>query len=60
MNNGVILWLVIFALGAASFFGIALIVSIKGLADLRTLLQHSDRRDKPHATSESEAEKDSD
>ncbi len=47
MNNGVIIWLIIFALAAACFFVIAVIVSVKGFADLRTLLQHSKHRDKP-------------
>ncbi len=36
MNNGVIIWLVIFAIAAAGFFVIAAIVSVKGFADLRT------------------------
>lgn len=52
MNNGVIVWLVIFALSVAGFFLIALIVSIKGLGDLRALLRHSERED-----SEKEAKK---
>lgn len=54
MNNGVSVWLVIFALSATGFFIIALIVSVKGLADLRTLLRHSERRDKPGKFSEEE------
>lgn len=46
MNNGVIVWLIIFALSAAVFFVVAAIVTVKGLADLRALLQHSGRRNK--------------
>ena len=57
MNSGVIAWLIIFAFSAAGFFIIALIVSIKGLADLRDLLQHSEQRDKPVKFSGEEEEK---
>jgi len=57
MNNGVIIWLIIFALSAAGFFIIAVIVSINGFADLRSLLQHSDQRNKTNANLEKEAEK---
>ena len=57
MNNGVIVWLIIFALSAAGFFLIALIVSIKGLADLRNLLQHSEQRDKSDKFLGEDAEK---
>ncbi len=46
MNNGVIIWLIIFALAAASFFVIAAIVTVKGFADLRALLRHSEPEDK--------------
>ena len=57
MNSGVIIWLIIFALAAASFFVIAVIVSIKGFADLQTLLQNSERRDKSNGKSLKEAKK---
>jgi len=57
MNNGVIAWLIIFALSAAGFFIIALIVSVKGFADLRTLLRHSEQRDKPSKFPGEEEEK---
>lgn len=57
MNNGVIIWLIVFALSAVCFFVIAAIVTVKGFADLRTLLRHSERKDKPNANSEKEAEK---
>ena len=54
MNNGVPIWLVIFALAAAGFFLIALIVSVNGVADLKDLLQHSEQRGEPDANSEKE------
>jgi hypothetical protein len=54
MDNGVILWLIIFALSAAGFFLIALIVSIRGLSDLRDLLQNSEQRDKSDKFSDEE------
>jgi len=57
MNSSVIIWLIIFTLAAASFFVIAVIVSIKGFADLQTLLQNSERRDKSNAKPEKEVEK---
>jgi hypothetical protein len=57
MNNGATVWLVIFALSAAGFFLIALIVSINGIADLRDLLQHSEERDKTGKFSGEEDEK---
>jgi len=57
MNNGVIIWLIIFALAAACFFVIAVIVSIKGFADLRTLLQHSKHRDKTNRKLQENPEK---
>lgn len=44
MNNGTVLWLIIFALSTLSFLVIALVVAVKGFADLRTLLQHSGQR----------------
>lgn len=45
MNNGVFVWIVIFAVSTAGFFLIAAIVAIKGFFDLRLLLRHSDRAD---------------
>lgn len=54
MNNGVIIWLIIFALSAVSFFVIAAIVTVKGFADLRALLRHIPREGKPNAKSEKE------
>lgn len=43
MDNGAIIWLVIFAVSAAAFFVIAAIVAVKGFADLQNLLRHSKR-----------------
>ncbi len=51
MSNGVIFWLITFALSAVCFFVIAAIVTVKGSADLRTLLRHSEREDKTNARS---------
>jgi hypothetical protein len=48
MTPGAIFWVVLFAVAAGLFFGIALVVSIRGLGDLRNLLStskaHSGRR----------------
>ncbi len=57
MNNGVIFWLIIFALSAASFFVIAAIVTVKGFGDLRALLQHSGRRNKSKSEIRNDEEK---
>jgi hypothetical protein len=38
MSTGALLWLIIFAVSAATFFVVAIIVSINGLGDLRELL----------------------
>ena len=56
MNNGVVIWLIIFALAAVLFFVIAVVVSIKGFADLLTLLRHSGTRDKHRTKPEQEVE----
>lgn len=45
MNKGSIIWLIIFAVSAIVFLVIAVIVSVRGFADLQSLLQHSNRRD---------------
>jgi hypothetical protein len=44
MSNGTLLWLIIFAIAAATFFIVAAIVTIKGLSDLRDLLRPPDER----------------
>lgn len=56
MNNGVLLWLIIFALSAACFFIIALVVSVKGIKDLRDLLRHSEPSDRQRDFSVQEKE----
>ncbi|MGB7067982.1 MAG: hypothetical protein WBD22_00620 [Pyrinomonadaceae bacterium] len=43
MDNGAIIWLVIFAVSGAAFFVIAAIVAVKGFGDLQKLLRHSKR-----------------
>ncbi len=45
MYNGAVVWLVIFALSAILFFGIAAVVAVKGLDDLKKLLRYSKRSD---------------
>jgi hypothetical protein len=45
MDNGVIAWLIVFAISALVFFGVAVVVSVKGFTDLLTLLRHTSRRD---------------
>ena len=57
MNNGVTVWLIIFALSAAGFFIIAAIVAVKGFGDLQALLRHSGQRDEPDNFSEETKEK---
>jgi hypothetical protein len=44
MNTGTLIWLIIFAISAATFFIVAGIVTIKGLSDLRDLLRPPDER----------------
>jgi hypothetical protein len=51
MTAGAVVWLVLAAMAAALFFGIAVVVSVLGIKDLRHLLgtsrrssQESDRR----------------
>ena len=56
MSNGVIVWLIIFAVSAAVFFVTALVVSIKGLADLRSLLQASRHSDSPEGSAGEDTE----
>jgi hypothetical protein len=46
MTTGALFWLILFAIAGTVFFVIALVVSIRGLRDLRDLLSTSDRRGK--------------
>jgi hypothetical protein len=39
MTDGSLIWLVIFALCGGLFFGIGIVVSVRGLEDLRDLLR---------------------
>ena len=44
MHTGAMIWLGIFAVAAAMFFVVAIVVSIKGWKDLQELLQHSSKQ----------------
>jgi hypothetical protein len=46
MRTGTLVWMIIFAISAATFFVVAAIVTIKGLGDLRDLLRPPDDRGK--------------
>lgn len=43
MSNGVLIWMVIFGLFATLFFGIAAVVSVKGVDDVRDLLFNTNK-----------------
>lgn len=38
MSNGVIIWMSLFAIFAVIFFSIAAIVSVKGIADIKEIM----------------------
>jgi len=38
MSSGALFWLLVFGLAALVFFGIALVVTIRGVSDLRDFL----------------------
>jgi hypothetical protein len=44
MTTGAIFWLIVFGIAGLMFFGIALVVSIRGVRDLRDLLGSSARK----------------
>lgn len=46
MTTGALVWTILFGVAALMFFGIALVVSIRGVSDLRDLLGSSVRRGK--------------
>jgi hypothetical protein len=46
MTTGTVVWLSVAAVSAALFFGIAAVVSISGLKDLRNLLGGADQAGK--------------
>jgi hypothetical protein len=43
MTSGASFWLIVFGLAALVFFGIALVVTIRGVGDVRDLLGSSKR-----------------
>ena len=45
MTTGAQFWLILFGIAALVFFGIALVVAIRGVGDLRDLLSSSRHRD---------------
>ena len=45
MKTGALVWLIIFAISAATFFIIAAIVTVKGFSDLKDLLRPPAERD---------------
>ena len=50
MTDGALFWLIVCALSAALFFGIAVVVAIRGMGELRQLLSRTGKRKdgKPH------------
>lgn len=44
MTGGALFWLLVLAVAALVFFGIACVVSIRGVGDLRDLLRTTSRR----------------
>jgi hypothetical protein len=42
MTTGALVWLILFAISALLFFVIALVVTVRGVSDLRELLSDSD------------------
>jgi hypothetical protein len=44
MTDGALFWLFLFGIAALVFFGIALVVTIRGVSDVRDLLGSSERR----------------
>jgi hypothetical protein len=52
MNNGIFIWIIIFAVSTIGFFLISVVVGIKGFFDLRLLLRHSNRNDEFQPKSE--------
>ncbi len=45
MTAGALFWLFLFGIAALVFFGIALVVTIRGVSDLRHLLGSSEHRE---------------
>ena len=47
MTTGALFWLIVFGISALLFFAVALVVTFRGLADLRELLGGSSRKSTP-------------
>lgn len=45
MRTGTFIWLIIFAISAATFFIVAVVVTINGIGDLRDLLRRATDRE---------------
>ncbi|HTY38557.1 MAG TPA: hypothetical protein VMH23_15670 [Bacteroidota bacterium] len=50
MTTGSVLWLILFSLAALLFFGIALVVAIRGVSDVRDLLRSPEDEEEPAKT----------
>jgi uncharacterized membrane protein len=46
MTTGALFWLLLFGIAALMFFGIAIVVTIRGASDLRHLVSSSDHHGK--------------
>jgi hypothetical protein len=44
MTDGALFWMIVFAVAALVFFGIALVVTVRGMSDLRELLSSDNER----------------
>lgn len=42
MHSGIVVWLIIFAVSTIVFFGVAAVVTVRGLSDLRALLDSAE------------------
>jgi hypothetical protein len=49
VTSGITLWLVIFGVSVLLFFGVALIIAIHGVGDLRRLLRGERGNDETHS-----------
>jgi hypothetical protein len=47
MTTGILIWLIVFAIAALLFFGIAAIIAVLGMQDLKLLLSKSEKLDLP-------------
>jgi hypothetical protein len=48
MTIGILIWLIIFTVASLLFFGIAAIIAVLGMRDLRLLLSKSETLDRPN------------